>query len=576
MNKTRLNLTLFVLALILLSSCGGLNRMRNNAADIRYNVTPEVMEAHANEVDVTIRGTFPARYFHRKAVIEVTPVISWDGGEIALSSITLQGENVRDNHQVIPYSGGSFTHKGKVPFVDGMRISDLNVNLHASLGNNSSDFDPRKIADGVIATSTLVVNQPRPVIDRDRFQRIIPETMESAIYYAVNRADVRQSELRSQQMDEFRQYLEAAVNDERVEIKSVGINAFASPEGPIPFNERLSDQRRQSSDRVLERELKRVGVDKSNDFYNARALGEDWDGFKQLMENSDIADRQLILRVLNMYTDPVVREREIRNLSAVYTEIADKVLPRLRRSEMSINVSRIGFSDEELLEHYRNTQGAGTRQVRALNVEEMLYTATLFDDLSSQYQVYNRASQMYPDDFRTHNSKGVVLMELDNVAAAREAFQRAQKVNDNDVVKNNLGAVALREGNIDRAAEYFASVSSPSTETNYNLGILAIMKGDYAKASGHFGNTPSVNNALAKMLQNNNDDALRIINNIQQPNATAYYLRAIIGARRQDNSMVFDNLRTAVNMNSGMKDYAKTDLEFGRYFQDNTFRSIVN
>jgi tetratricopeptide (TPR) repeat protein len=569
MNKTRLNLTLFVLALMLLSSCGGLNKMRNNAADIGYAVTPEVLETHAGQVEVTIRGTFPARYFHKRAIVEVTPVLTWDGGEVTMGSITLQGENVRDNHQVINYDGGSFTHKGRVPFVEGMRISDLNVRINAELRNNTSEFDPRKIADGVIATSTLVVNEPRPVIERDRFQRILPETKESAIFYVINRADVRQSELRSQQMEEFRKYLEAAVEDDRVEVKNVGINAYASPDGPINFNERLSEQRRQSSDRVLDRELTRVGVQKSNDFYNARALGEDWEGFKKLMEESNIADRQLILRVLNMYNDPVVREREIRNLSAVFEEIADEVLPRLRRSEMVINVDRIGYSDDELRQIYN-------QDASRLNEEEILYTATLHDDPSTRYQVYNRASQRFPNSFRAHNSKGVVLMELDNVSAAKDAFRRAQQINDNDVVRNNLGAVALREGNIDQAEEYFASVASPSNETNYNLGIVAIKKGDYAKASRHFGTMPAVNNALAKMLQNNNDEALRILNNIQQPDALAYYLRAVIGARRQDSSMVFDNLRTAVNRNAQMKEYAKTDLEFGRYFQDNTFTSIVN
>ena len=568
MNKTRLNLTLFVLAIVLLSSCGGLNRMRNNADEVRYNVTPEVLETHGNEVEVTIEGTFPARYFHRRAIVEVTPVITWDGGEAVLSSITLQGENVRDNYQVIQFDGGSFTHTDRVPFNENMRISDLVVQINAELRNNEVEFDPRKIADGVIATSTLVVNEPRPVILDDRFQRIIPETKEAAIFYAINLANVRQSELRSQRMEEFRLYLEEMTADERAELRSLGINAYASPDGPINFNERLSEQRRQSSDRVFDNELSRVGVEKKDDFYNARALGEDWEGFRELMEQSDISERQLILRVLNMYTDPVVREREIRNLSAVFEEIADEILPRLRRSELVVNIDRIGYSDDELRSVYNQNPSE-------LNEEELLYTATLFDDPSTQHQVYNTATRQFPSSFRAHNSKGVVLMKLDNVAAAKDAFQSAQQIENNDAVRNNLGAVALREGNIEQAEEYFASVASPANETNYNLAIVAIKKGDYGKASGHLGNMPVLNNALVKMLQNNNDDALRILNNIEQPGALAYYLRAVIGARRQDNSMVFDNLRTAVNRDEQLKEYARTDMEFGRYFEDNTFVSIV-
>jgi hypothetical protein len=324
-----------------------------------------------------------------------------------------------------------------------MRISDLEVRLNAQLGNNESEFDPRKIADGVIATSTLVVNEPRPVIERDRFQRILPETKETAIFYVINRADVRQTELRSERLAEFRQYLDEVVADERVELRELGINAYASPDGPINFNERLSEQRRQSSDRVFDRELSRVGVEKRDDFYNARALGEDWEGFKELMEQSNIEDRQLILRVLNMYTDPVVREREIRNLSAVFEEIADEVLPRLRRSEMVVNIDRIGYSDDELMQLYNQNPSQ-------LNEEEILYTATLYDDPNRQYQIYNRAAQQFPNSFRAHNSRGIALMELDNVSAARDAFQKARQIEDNDAVKNNLGAVALREGNLNR------------------------------------------------------------------------------------------------------------------------------
>ncbi len=569
MKKTRLNLTLFVLALVLLSSCGGLNRMRNDAPSVRYNVTPEVLETHAGEVEVTIRGTYPARYFHRRAIVEVTPIITYDGGETPLSSITLQGENVRDNYQVINFDGGSFTYTDKVPFTDDMRVSDLVVRVNAQLRNNEATFDPLKIADGVIATSTMVVNDPKPVKVGDNFKRIVPETKESAIFYVINRADVRQSELRSERMQEFRDYLNKAVEDERIEMKSVGISAFASPDGPLTFNENLAQQRKETSDRVLTSELRRVDVEKKDNFYNTRALGEDWEGFQKLVEESDIRDRELILRVLSMYSDPEVREREIRNMAAVFEELADLVLPQLRRSVMEINVDLIGYTDTELMEIYSTDH-------TKLNLEEILYTATLYDDLNKKLEIYTRASQQFPRCFRAFNSIGVVQVELGNTSAARQAFQSAQRLADNDVIKNNLGAVALMEGNIEQAEEYFNSVASPTAETNYNLGIVAIKKGDYPKASGHMGNMPEVNNALVKMLQNNNDQALRILNNIEEPDAMAYYLRAVIGARNQDSSMAFDNLRNAVRHDASLKDYARTDMEFGRYFQDATFTSIVN
>ncbi len=569
MKKTRFNLALFVLAIVLLSSCGGLNKMRNDATDVRYSVTPEVLETHAGEVDVTIRGTYPDRYFNRRAIVEVTPVLVYEGGETALSSITLQGENVRDNHQVINRSGGSFNYNDKVPFSESMRVSELEIRVNARMRNNEVDFDPLKVADGVIATSTLVVNDPKPVKVGDNFKRIIPETKESAIFYVINRADVRQSELRSDRMNEFREFLANAAEDERIDMKSVGINAYASPDGPIDFNERLSNQRKETSDRVLTSELRRVNVEKNDNFYNARALGEDWEGFRALMEESDISDKELILRVLSMYSDPEVREREIKNISAAYTQIADRILPQLRRSVMQINVEMIGYSDDELRQIYSS-------DYTQLNLEEILYTATLYPDLNRKLEIYTRASQQFPRCFRAFNSIGAVQVELGNIAAAKQAFQSAQRIADNDVIKNNLGAIALMEGNMEQAEELLSSVATPTNETNYNLGIIAIKKGEYAKASGHFGNMAEVNNALVKMLQKNDDDALRILNNIEQPDAMVYYLRAIIGARKQDNTMAFDNLRTAVSRDASLKEDAKTNMEFGRYFQDATFTSIVN
>ncbi len=543
--------------------------MRNNADDIMYDVTPEVLEAHASEVEVTIRGTFPSRYFHRNAILEITPVITWEDGETAMSSITLQGENVTDNYQVIPRDGGSFTHTDAVPFTPDMRLSDLDVRLTAELRDDSAVFDPRKIADGVIATSTMVINDPEPIKHDHKFQRIIPETAEAAIFYVINRANVRQSELRSERMEAFRVFLAEAVDDERIDMNSAGVTAYASPDGPIDFNERLAEQRRETSSRVLTSELRNVDVDMGELSYIERALGEDWEGFRELVEASDIRDRNLIIRVLEMYDDPEVREQEIRNLAAVFEVLADEILPQLRRSILAVDYDQIGYTDQELVQIFNRTPGR-------LNLEELLYTATLLDDFSAKYRAYQTAAQNYPDCHRAFNNMGAVLIELDNIAAAKDALLKAQEILNDDAVKNNLGAVALREGNLEEAEEYLTLVATPTSETNYNLGILAIKKGEYSDAAGYLENMNVFNAALVRVLQDDEDAALRILNNIQQPDARAYYLRAVIGARQQDQSMAFDNLRTAVNMDENMKECAKTDMEFARYFQDNTFISIVD
>ncbi len=544
--------------------------MKKDAPKVKYDVTPKVLEAHAGEVNVAVKGTYPAKYFDKKTILELTPVIKYQGGETALKSITVQGESVKDNNPVIKVGGGSFNYADKAAFKNEMRVSELEVRIKATRGNKSLQFDPVKLADGVIATSTLVVNKPKSVMMKDNFKRIIPDTKEAQILYLINRAEVRPTELRKQEIVNIRNFIAEAAKDERIQLKEAGINAFASPDGPIPLNEKLAENRKQTANRVLTEEMKRAKVAEATapSFYNTKALGEDWDGFKKQMEASDVKDKELILRVLSMYSDPVVREKEIKNISAAYTEIAEKILPQLRRSVLAINYEKIGYSDEEILAIWNS---GGDK----LNLEELLYAATLVEGWDAKLAIYRKSAEKYPNCFRAHNNVGYVYMKMKNPGEARKAFEAAQKLADNDIAKNNLGAVALVEGNIAKAEQLFTSVSKASDETNFNLGIISLMKGDYAKASNFFGNACNVNSGLARLLNNQVDDAYRLLNCIETPCAMAYYLKAVIGARKQDNTILFDNLRSAVGKDGSLKAYAKKDMEFAKYFQDSTFRSIV-
>lgn len=544
--------------------------MKKDAPTVKYDVTPKVLEAHAGEVNVAVKGTYPAKYFDKKTILELTPVIKYQGGETALKSITVQGESVKDNNPVIKLDGGSFNYADKFAFKEEMRVSELEVRIKGTRGSKTVQFDPVKLADGVIATSTLVVNKPKSVMMKDNFKRIIPNTKEAQILYLINRAEVRPTELRKQEIVDLRNFIAEAAKDERIQLKEAGINAFASPDGPITLNEKLSENRKQTANRVLSDEMKRAKVAEATtpSFFNTKALGEDWDGFKKLMEASDVKDKELILRVLSMYSDPVVREKEIKNISAAYTEIADKILPQLRRSVLAINYEKIGYSDEEILAIWNSGEDK-------LNLEELLYAATLVEDWDAKLAIYKKSAENYPNCFRAHNNVGYVYMKMKNPGEAKKAFEAAQKLADNDVAKNNLGAVALVEGDIVKAEELFTSVSKASDETNYNLGIISLIKGDYAKASNYFGNACNVNSGLARLLNNQVDDAYRLLNCIEEPCAMAYYLKAVIGARKQDNTILFDNLRSAVGKDSSLKAYAKKDMEFAKYFQDSTFRSIV-
>lgn len=544
--------------------------MKKDAPNVKYDVTPKVLEAHAGEVSVAVKGTYPEKYFDKKTILELTPVIKYEGGETALNSITVQGESVKDNNPVINLSGGSFSYADKTAFKEEMRVSELEVRIRGTRGSKTVDFDPVKLADGVIATSTLTVIKPKPVMMKDNFKRIIPNTKEAQILYLINRAEVRPAELRKEEVVALRDFIAEAAKDERIQLKEAGINAYASPDGPIDLNEKLSNNRKETANKVLADEIKKAKVEEAStpSFYNTKSLGEDWDGFKAMMEKSDVKDKELILRVLSMYSDPVVREKEIKNISAAYEEIAVKILPQLRRSVLAINYEQIGYSDEEILAIWTSGEDK-------LNLEELLYGATLTEDWDAKLAMYKKAAEKYPNCFRAHNNIGYVYMKKNNPADAKLAFEAAQKLGDNDVAKNNLGAVALVEGDLVKAEEYFTSVSKASDETNYNLGIISLIKGDYAKASNFFGNNCNVNSGLARLLNNQVDDAYRLLNCIEEPSAMAYYLKAVIGARKQDNTILFDNLRTAVGKDGSLKAYAKKDMEFAKYFQDSTFRSIV-
>ncbi len=573
MKKIKRNyLTSIVVAAFLLSSCGGLNKMVDKSSDVSYQVQPNPLEMHDGEVEVTIETKFPEKYFNKKAVVVATPVLKYEGGQAEFESTTLQGEKVEANNKVISYDGGGYSYTGKIAYTDEMLRSGLYVEMSAQIKEKTPIEIPGiKIADGVIATPALVAVNPKTILVGDKFQRIIPESFDADIHYVINKSNVRDSELKSEDIVTLQKKVKEASKAERKEFKGTNISAYASPDGPYDFNEKLAGERQESAQRYIKRIMKDSKVSKAEveGFLSLASTAEDWEGFKKLMEESDIQDKELILRVLSMYSDPVVREKEIRNIAAAFEEVADKVLPKLRRSMLSVNIDKIGYSDEEISELAKTNPDT-------LNLEEILYAATLTEDLEEKLAIYKKAAENFPDCFRAINNVGHVYVKLGKVAEAKEAFMAAKDLKENDIIKNNLGAIALLEGDLVKAEELFTSAMGASDVVNYNLGIIKIKQADYDAAVNYFGGEPSFNAALAQLLNGDTEKSLNTLNQLGDVDcAMVYYLKAVASARSDREEGVLNNLRTAVGKKSELKEHAKKDLEFAKYAENEAFTAIV-
>ncbi|UCH14996.1 MAG: hypothetical protein JSV22_03280 [Bacteroidales bacterium] len=573
MKKIKRNyLTSIVVAAFLLSSCGGLNKMVDKSSDVSYQVQPNPLEMHAGEVEVTVTTKFPEKYFNKKAVVVATPVLKYEGGQAEFESTTLQGEKVEANNKVISFDGGEYSYTGKVPYTDEMLRSGLYVEMSAQIKEKTPVEIPGiKIADGVIATPALVAVNPKTILVGDKFQRIIPMTLDADIHYVINKSNVRDSELKSDDIVAMQEKVKAASESERKEFTGASISAYASPDGELDLNTALAEDRQESAERYLQRLLKKAEVSEadSTGFLAMQFTPEDWDGFKKLMEESDIEDKELILRVLSMYSDPVVREKEIRNISAAFEEIAEEVLPKLRRSMLNINIDKIGYSDEEISELAKTNPDT-------LNLEEILYAATLTEDLEEKLAIYKKSAENFPECFRAKNNVGHVYVKMGKVAEAKEAFLAAKELKENDVIKNNLGAIALLEGDLAKAEELFSAAMGAGDVVNYNLGIIKIKQADYDAAVNYFGNKPSFNAALAQLLNGDTEKSLSTLNQLGDVDCgMVYYLKAVGSARSDREEGVLNNLRTAVGKKSELKDHAKKDLEFAKYAESEAFASIV-
>lgn len=572
MKKTLGFVAVVALSGLITVSCSSLKKMKKRAGEITYSVTPETLVAKGGMVDLKIDVTFPAKYFNKKVAIEATPVLRFKGGEKAYEMKAIQGEKVQGNAEVIPYeTGKTVSYTSRIPYEDAMRLSDLEIDITGSKGAKTAKFDPRKIGDGVIATETLVVNAPATSVGEDKFQRIIKQQEEAAIYYLINSANIRSKEMTSEEMKKLEAYIKEAATKENMNLNGIDVRSYASPDGAYDFNEKLANQREKNSSAFLKKQMKKGKVEqyKDENFFKDFVVAEDWDGFKKAMEESNIQDKELILRVLSMHSDPEVREREIRNIASAFAVVADQILPKLRRSLFVVNTELIGKSDDEL-------KALAKSNPSDLNVEELLYSATLFDNNNDKLAIYEACMRQFPNDWRGFNDAGMIQFEMGNIAAAQANFNKANSMSaNNPVVQNNLGAVALKNGDLKQAEVYFGAATGAGQEVNYNKGIVAIKSGDYAAAVNYFGQCNCVNAALANVLAGNNNEALKKLNAENKECPMSYYLKAVIGARTNDATAVIENLKKACSLDASFKQLAATDMEFVKFFENNDFVTIT-
>jgi len=572
--------SLMVVAM-LLSSCASIKKMKKNADLIKWNVTPTVLETHAGQVKVAVDGKIPEKYFAKKAILVVTPVVKYEGGEVAYPEIKLQGEKVTSNNAVITYKpGGNFSIKGALPYDAAMKMSELQIRCTASQGLKSLDFIPVKIADGVIATSELVNKVGEPVIGiqreknttgkynpaTDPFQRIVPDEFMADIHYLINKSDISKDEAAGKDIVDFKSYAIDAIKNDRKKLKSLEISAYASPDGKQDFNDKLSQKREGSATEYFKKELKAQNLEAE---LKTKYTAEDWDGFQKLLQSSSVQDKELILRVLSMYTDPEVREKEIRNLSEAFTVVAEQILPQLRRAKFDANIDLIGKTDAELLEFADNSP-------EKLNQAELLQAAILTDDNAKKVKFYTSFTRQFPDDWRGFNNLGMAQVWVGDLESAGTNFEKADKLNQgNPIIQNNLGVAALYGGDTNKAKDYFAAASGVGKEVDYNLGIVSILRAEYEKAVKLFGESTKPNAGLAKILAGDNNGALKTLDACDKNCPMANYLKAVVGARTAKENLLLESLEAACKIDTKLKAAAKTDLEFAKYFDNPKFKSIV-
>ena len=528
-------------------ACSSPKKMVEQAESVIVTSDPAVLEVVAGKINASVTVTYPEKYFHPKAVLEVTPVIVYEGGEAKMAPYYFQGEKVKDNYEVVPSAGATITKPVHFEYVPGMEKSYLELRGTVVLKGKTTDLPSKKVADGANTTYMLVDKAGKVEYKKDAYQEIIKQTAEGQILYAINSSDVRNSELKSQSVKDFQAALEEIKSNERKVVTSTDVVAYASPDGGEELNTKLSGNRSKSAEKAYGKVTKNSNLDVP---VNVQSVGQDWEGFKELVSESDIEDKDLIIRVLSMYGDPAVREQEIKNMSAVYKTLAKEVLPELRRARFIANVEYTNYTNEELLKLI-------DENIDVLDEEALLRAATLVKDTKDKVAVYEKAVEKYASERAQYNI-AVAYLNAGKTEKAKAALAKVT-VKDADYY-NAAGVIALRENNLEDAAANFAAAGNEVAVENQ--GVLDILNGNYAAAAEKLANSSCCGNkALSLILVNDLDGAAAAIKCGCPKSA---YLKAIIAARKGNADDVKANLEKATKV-PALAERAAKDIEFAQF-----------
>lgn len=551
-----------IAAAVVLASCN--NTLQNPE---QINVNPSPLAKVGNKVNAEITGTFPAKKFAKKGVLVVTPVLKYEGKEALGEPVTYVGEKAKENGTTVNYAnGGKYTQSCSFNYVPEMKKSELYLRFKATVGKKEIEIPDLKIADGVVATSELAsAKDNKTATTPDKFQRVIQELTEADIKFLIQSANLRSSETKSDAVKALQAAIKDANTAERKEINKLEVAGYASPDGGMDLNEKLAKNRQKVAADFLKKGLKK---DKVNANIESNITAEDWEGFQKAMEQSNMQDKDLVLRVLSMYSDPEEREAQIKNLSSVYGTIANEILPALRRSRLILTTDLIGKSDAEI-------RDLAKKDPAQLSVEELLYAVTLTNDKAEKMELLSKAANIY-NDYRAWNGLGQLYFEDGNIAEARRCYGRALSIEPNNPdVNYNAGLAAMADGDLKKAEEYLGKAAGTKGNLDAALGTLYTQKGEYAAAKKAYGSKATNNAAVQQILNEDYAGASKTLAAVKEPNATTAYLKAVVGARTNDKAAVIGNLKEAVAKDSKLKARAAKDIEFAKFAEDAEFQAIV-
>lgn len=542
-------------AMIALTGCS--SKMKNFRQEY-FGCNPDPLEVVGQNVPATVTGRVPQKFFVKNAEVTVTPTLVFADGKVTGSPIVFQGENVRGNNPTISYSnGGTMTIPVNFAYQPEMRRSELMLDFNVRQGKKQYVLPAVKVADGVVATAALAnAATVSPAESADKYQRIVNEQHKADIHFLVNQANIRGSETSSEGVKDFKKDLRNAAADTTRVIEEINISSYASPEGAYDFNRDLAEKRETNTDKYLRDELKKEKISKFGEL-TSQFTPEDWEGFQELVQASDIQDKQLILSVLSMYKDPAQREQEIRNMSSIFDQLAETVLPKLRRSRLTASVNVIGRSDDQINQAFDQNPSV-------LSVDELLYAAARTNDPARKRAIYETAAKNYPNDYRAFNNLGKLYYSQGDYTNAKAYFNQARSINP------NAGEISMNEALLDMVGNDLASAQSKlgqagsTPELGGAMGTYYLLQGDNAKAAQAFGDTKSNNAALAQILNKNYSKAQSILDEVT-PDATTYYLKAVVGARTNNPSQVTANLQKAIKLDNKLAAQAASDLEFASF-----------